>query len=95
MFYNLSSIFLGLTAWLMGWWYVTRLHCSPLVPFGSFSCCAMSLLFQLMELEHRADLGDASAIYDTVGAIRFCAVTLISVTMLLHLLAIYRRRKQP
>ena len=93
--YNLGSIFLGLTAWLMGYWALTRLHCSPLVPYGSFSCCAVSLLLQICELERRADLEDASGIFDTVGAIRLCAVALISVTLLLNLLAILRRRKQP
>ena len=91
--YNLGSIFLGLTAWFMGWWALTRIHCSPLVPYGSFSCCALSLLLQICELERRADLGDASAIYDTVGAIRFCAVVLVSVTLVLNLLAALRRKK--
>lgn len=92
--YNIGSILLGLTAWLMGYWHLTRLHCSPLVPYGSFSCCTLSLLLQICELERRADLEDAIGIYDTVGAIRFCAVALISVTLLLNLFALIRRRKQ-
>lgn len=95
MLFNLGSIFLGLTAWLMGYWHLTRLHCSPLIPYGSFSCCAVSLLLQICELERRADMEDTAAILDTVGAIRFCAVTLVCVTMLLNLFALLRRRKHP
>lgn len=92
MLYNLGSIFLGLTAWILGYWYLTRLHCSPLIPFCSFSCCCISLLLQLLELERRADAGDASGIYDTIGAIRFCACVLIAVTVFLHLAGLLRRR---
>jgi len=94
MFFNLASIFLGLGAWITGYWFLTRLHCSPFVPLASFACCSMSVLFQLFELCRRADLGDASAIFDTIGAIRLCALVLISVTLLLHLFAIMRRRKR-
>lgn len=90
--FNLGSLFLGLTAWILGYWYLTRLHCSPFVCFGSFSCCCLSLLLQLMELERRAEAGDASGFYDTIGAIRFCAFVLIAVTVFLHLAGLLRRR---
>ena len=92
MFYNLGSIFLGLTAWILGYWYLTRLQCSSFVPFCSFSCCSVSLLFQLLELKRRAVAEDACGFYDTIGAICLCAVVLVSGTLLLHLLALLRRR---
>ena len=92
MIYNLGSIFLGLTAWVLGYWYLTQLHCSTFVPICSFSCCCFSLFLQLLELERRAIAEDACGFYDTIGAIRLCAWVLILVTVLMHLAGLLRRR---
>lgn len=80
---NVSSLLLGLTAWVLGARAVARRRVSLL----SFGCCLLALVLQFAELTHRAEIGDISAILDTVRAITLAAATLSAGTISLNALA--------
>ena len=88
-FLNLSSLLIGLAAWGFGIRAVRRGRMSPV----SFSLCILALVLQFIELTHREQIGDISAIMDTIRAITLAAVTLSAGTVTLNLLAHYRGRK--
>ena len=56
----------------------------------SFALCLLALVFQFAELTHRAQIGDVSAILDTVGAVTQAAAVLSAITLLLNTLAFLR-----
>lgn len=99
MIYNLGSIWLGLTAWMFGYWAIRRtilrkdIKASYICSMVSFGMCIFSLLLQLMEVGNRVDMEDLSAIYDTINAVIFAAKVLISVTLVLNIIAWTRIRK--
>lgn len=88
-FLNLGSLILGLCAWVLACFAIksSRPSVSYRRSVGSLSVCAVSLLFQLFELNHRADIGDFSAIADTIRSIVFAACVLIVITALLNIAA--------
>ena len=90
--FNLGSLTLGCGAWILG-----LLALRAKKPTGglrlsvcSFGSCAAALLLQLMQVRNRANIGDFSAIEDTIAAVVFAAVVLLIVTILLNTAAIIR-----
>ena len=83
---NVSSLLLGLTAWVLGARAVARRRVSLL----SFGCCLLALVLQFAELTHLAEIGDMFAILDTVRAITLAAATLSTGTISLNALAVCR-----
>ena len=86
---NLASLALGLAAWALG----IRAMARKRVSLGSFGCCLAALVLQFCELDHRAAIGDVSAILDTVHAITLAAVTLSAGTLGANTAAWLRGRK--
>ena len=89
MLYNISSLLLGLAAWLFA---VISIHHSQKFQTGSFICCATSLCLQFLELRRLCEIGDISAVLDTIGGVTFAAIVLTTVTVLINLYAQFRRR---
>ena len=85
-FLNVSSLLLGLAAWGFG---IAALRRSK-ISLTSFALCLLALIFQFLELTHRARIGDTSAILDTVGAVTMAAAVLSVGTMVLNVLAYLR-----
>ncbi len=92
-FYMLASLGLGLFAWILALVAIYRRH------FGAFnwfslSACGLSLLFQLMEIDHLANgLEDFSAIMDTIHAVTLAGWVLLGITMVLNGIALIRSGK--
>ena len=86
---NVSSLLLGLTAWALCVRAVRRERMS----LGSFFCCLLAMVLQFAELYHRAEIGDISAILDTVWGILLAASTLAAGTLILNTLAHLSGRK--
>lgn len=90
---NLGSLFLGLMAWIIPIltmknsrkYGIKRFYNSTIV---SFSACISSLCLQLFEINHRVEIGDLSAIMDTIGTLRWVALTLAVITIMLNTLAL-------
>ena len=92
-FLNVSSLLLGLAAWGFGIAALRRRRIS----LTSFALCLLALVFQLLELTHRAQIGDTSAILailDTVGAVTMAAAVLSAGTMVLNVLAYLRGKDE-
>lgn len=89
-FFNLGSIVLGLVAWVLACFAIKskRAVAAYRLSVCSFSICAVSLLLQFLEISHRADLWDFSAIADTIRSIVFAACVLIAVTVFLNAVAV-------
>lgn len=87
---NLGSIALGLAGWAI-----------PLVQAGrlakgkrglgryahilSMGACCLAIWFQICYDEHLVDIGDWSALMDTIGAVRMVSIFLLVTTLLLNL----------
>lgn len=91
-FFNLGSLILGLCAWVLACFAIKSKTTFASYHFsvGSLSVCAVSLLFQFFELSHRSDIGDFSAIADTIHSIVFAACTLIIITTVLNIVAVIK-----
>ena len=87
----LMSLLLGLGAWGLGIAALSG-RGPGRASAGSFCLCACALLLQIAEVAHRVNLGDYSAIEDTIGAILVASVVLVVVTMVLNGIALWRAR---
>lgn len=88
-FLNVSSLLIGLAAWGFGIRAVRRGRMS----LASFACCILALVLQFVELTHRAQIGDVSAILDTIRAVTLAAFTLAVGTVTLNTIARFRGGK--
>lgn len=90
--FNILSILLGLLA--LGFAVQNFEKKGTLTCTGvSFSCCAVSLLCQLIELSRLAGIRDWAAVEDTVGARVLAGCVLVVGTLVLNILALLRGRK--
>ena len=87
---NISSLLLGLAAWSFGIAGLRRKN----VSLTSFALCLLALVLQFLELTHRAQIGDTSAILDTVSAVTQAAAVLSTGTMFLNTLAYLRSKSE-
>ena len=87
---NISSLLLGLAAWGFGIAGLRRKN----VSLTSFALCLLALVLQFLELTHRAQIGDTSAILDTVSAVTQAAAVLSTGTMFLNTLAYLRSKSE-
>lgn len=88
-FFNLGSLILGLIAWLLPVCAIGKKYRFALCCIGSISCCAVSLLFQLLEVKNRVGLEDWSALMDTIHAVVLAAFVMLAVTLLSNLVALF------
>ena len=87
---HLSSLILGLSAWAVALWGVIRKEPRRLSCF----LCALPLLLELYEVGNRVRMGDLSAVMDTIRAVNIAGMVLVAVTLLLNLLASYRKKNR-
>ena len=80
---NVSSLLLGLTAWGFAIAGLKRRRMS----LTSFALCLLALVLQFAELTNRAQIGDVSAILDTVRAVTMAAAVLSAGTLFFNTLA--------
>ena len=85
---NVSSLLLGLAAWGFG---IAALRRGK-ISLTSFALCLLALVLQFAELTHRAQIGDVSAILDTVQAVTMAAAVLSAGTLFLNTLAYLRSK---
>ena len=93
---NIVSLISGVCSWLFAGLAITTPEAvtSRKNTFVSFCLCAVSLVFQLFEINRRVMLQDYAAIEDTIRAVLIASVVLISVTVILNFLALWKARKQ-
>lgn len=89
VFLNSASLILGFAAWVFAITAISKRnkHCFP---FISFAACNLSLVFQILEINNRVNLGDFSAIMDTIGAVVLASAVMSSVTVILNVAALFR-----
>lgn len=88
---NLLSLLLGLLSWGLGIAAAVR----PGIRWasaGSLLSCCVSLLLQLAEVHRLTELGDWSALMDTMDAVLAAAILLVAVTATLNLIALFRTK---
>jgi len=98
---NLGSLVLGLIAWILPVVNLLRYgkhdHRNwTTLSITSISACAISLCFQIFEINHRVKVEDWSALMDTMNAVAFVSATLLVVTIILNVitLIVYRDRSK-
>ncbi len=89
-FYNIGSLILGLISWLLALLAIKNRQnkTAHFLSFGSFSLCALSLLFQIFEVGNRVAKGDLSAVMDTIRAVMIASALLVIITVILNLFAL-------
>lgn len=89
VFCNIGSIIVGLAGWLVPIIGVNvNRRKSHTLSVISFSCCAIALVMQLVEIRHRVMIGDISAVMDTISAILGAEVVLVLVTIFINILVL-------
>ena len=88
---NLLSLLLGLVSWGLGAAAVIRPGIRWTSAVSLLSCC-VSLLLQLAEVHRLTELGDWSALMDTMDAVLAAAILLMAVTAVLNLIALARAK---
>ena len=88
---NLLSLLLGLVSWGLGAAAVIRPGIRWTIAVSLLSCC-VSLLVQLAEVHRLTELGDWSALMDTMDAVLAAAILLMAVTAALNLIALFRAK---
>ena len=88
---NLLSLLLGLVSWGLGAAAVIRPGIRWTSAVSLLSCC-VSLLLQLAEVHRLTELGDWSALMDTMDAVLAAAILLMVVTAVLNLIALFRAK---
>lgn len=91
---NIGSLILGLIAWIIPLLAIGKKYRFALCCIGSLSCCLVSLLLQLLEIKRRVDLGDWSALMDTINAVILAAVVMLVVTLISNAIALFSHRKE-
>ena len=99
VFLNLSSIVLGLFAWIIPAVNLIRYREHPhrdwvTLSIMSISASAISLCLQIFKINYRVQFEDWSALMDTMSAVAFVSATLITITIILNTIAliVYRNR---
>jgi len=93
-FFNIGSLILGLSSWILGACAIItgKAENTGRLTLMSSEACALALLFQIFEIGNRVNLGDFSAIADTIRAIAIASIILISVTVIFNSIAINKKK---
>lgn len=86
--FNVGSLILGLAAWALPFVSLGKRDRFTFCCLGSFGCCILSLLFQLLEVKRRVGLEDWSALMDTTHAVTLAAVVMIAVMLICNVFAL-------
>ena len=91
--YNIGSLILGLAAWGLPLLAIGKKYRFALCCIGSLSCCAVSLLLQLLEVKRRVEFSDWSALMDTVDAVALAAIVMICGVIVMNFVSLFGFRK--
>lgn len=86
---NLCSLLLGLVSWGTGAAAMAKPGLRWLSA-ASFVTCGAALFVQLLEVNRLVEIGDWSALMDTIDAVAAAALILLAVTTALNLIALFR-----
>lgn len=92
--FNIGSLILGLAAWVLPFASLGKRDRFAFCCLGSFGCCILSLLLQLLEIKRRVGLEDWSALMDTIHAVVLAAVVMIVVMLACNLIALLRTARR-
>lgn len=90
---NIVSLVLGIGAWGVAAAAISKPSCSHKSTILSFALCAFSLVAQLLEISRRVNLGDYTAIEDTIRAVIIASIVLVVVTIILNIIALIKTKK--
>lgn len=94
---NIASLILGLAALIIPVVMIIRkMSRSTFVGgvFLSFICCMLAVLLQLYEMHHLVQIQDWSALLDTSAVVVSASGQLILGTVVLNVVAFFRRRQE-
>ena len=92
-FFNISSLFLGFLSLFLPLLSMSSKKL-PIHPSGiSFFCCALALLMQLAEVNHRVAIGDLAAVIDTICAVTLAGAGMIVICAIINLVVFLRCKK--
>ena len=93
---NIASLISGACAWIFAALAISthQSFISHRNTFASISLCAISLIFQLFEINRLVLLSDYAAIEDTIRAVLIASVALVSITVILNLIAVIKAKNK-
>ena len=96
--FNLASLLLGLTAWVLPIVNLAKHNKAEhknwiVFSVSSIGACAISLFFQIVYQNYLAGKEDWSAIMDTSGALVFVSAVLLFITIMLNVIVPVKYRK--
>ena len=89
---NLASLLLGLAGWVLALGAIAKKG-SYAHSIGSLTLCGAALVVQFFEIRRRGEMGDWSALMDTVPALAMVAALLLAVTLVLNIIALWKHKK--
>ena len=97
-FLNLGSLVLGLVSWIVPFMGRKKLKGDAFIHyrnmFISLSAVIISLLFQIMYQNHLVNIGDWSAVDDTMNAVKNVATFLAVTTIAINVLVFFSHKKE-
>ena len=93
IFYNLSALALGFTAWIIGTGLIFAKRPRPWLMLASFTSMGAAMVIEYYELRHRIGIGDLSAVMDIYPTMAWVTLVLLTVTVLLNTIALLKNRK--
>lgn len=94
-FFNIGSLLLGLVAWITATCGIGASEKKPyLLSTISFSACLTALFLQVLEINHRIEINDHTAIMDTIAFVSYSSLILVLVTILLNIIAFVSSSKR-
>lgn len=94
-FFNIGSLLLGLVAWITAACGIGTSEKKPyLLSTISFSACLTALFLQVLEINHRIEINDHTAIMDTIAFVSYSSLILVLVTILLNIIAFVSSSKR-
>lgn len=93
--FNIGSLILGIGAWTFACMAIMskKANTPHRLSVASFSMCVTALVFQLFEINNRVNIGDFSAIEDTIRAVIMASVVLVVITIVLNVIALLKSKK--
>lgn len=94
-FFNIGSLLLGIVAWITTACAIgVSNKKSNVLSTISFSACLSVLFLQLLEINHRIEINDHTAIMDTIEFVAHVSLILVLITILLNIVAFVSHSKQ-
>ncbi len=92
---NLSSIILGSIGLLIPVIALKGVKFPLSFTLYSFIACTLAIILQLYELRHRVEIGDISAVMDTINAICSVSLVLLIGTIVVNVVVLALLNKKP